>query len=191
MRSEGLGWKLEWTKWLKKQLQETVHNTLLLGCFYLLYMLYSDRGSTVVKALCYKSEGRWFDPSWCQWIFRWHKMLPIALWPWGLSNRNEYQEHFLGVKAAGAWGWSYHNPVPLLRNLGTLTSWNPLGHCRPVMWLLYLLLPSLNAAGRREDLSNVIFRINLLWNKYRQRMWQASSFYDCICTVHVVRSLNF
>ena len=22
-----------------------------------------DRGSTVVKALCYKSEGRWFDPS--------------------------------------------------------------------------------------------------------------------------------
>ena len=28
-----------------------------------------DRGSTVVKVLCYKSEGRWFDPSWCQWIF--------------------------------------------------------------------------------------------------------------------------
>ena len=26
-------------------------------------------GSTVVKALCYTSEGRWFDPSWCQWIF--------------------------------------------------------------------------------------------------------------------------
>ena len=23
-----------------------------------------DRGSTVVKVLCYKSEGRWFDPSW-------------------------------------------------------------------------------------------------------------------------------
>ena len=42
-----------------------------------------DRGSTVVKALCYKSEGRWFDPSWCHWIFHWHKILPIALWPWG------------------------------------------------------------------------------------------------------------
>jgi len=28
-----------------------------------------DRGSTVVKVLCYKSEGRWFDCSWCQWIF--------------------------------------------------------------------------------------------------------------------------
>jgi len=28
-----------------------------------------DRGSTVVKVLCYKSVGRWFDPSWCQCIF--------------------------------------------------------------------------------------------------------------------------
>jgi len=26
----------------------------------------------------------------------------------------------------------------LSRNLGTLTSWNPLGHSRPVMGLLYL-----------------------------------------------------
>ena len=42
-----------------------------------------DHGSTVVKALCYKSVGRWFDSSWCQWIFRSHKILPIALWPWG------------------------------------------------------------------------------------------------------------
>ena len=42
-----------------------------------------DRGSTVVKPLCYKSEGRWFDPSWCQWIFHWHRILPITLWPWG------------------------------------------------------------------------------------------------------------
>ena len=35
----------------------------------LYYSLWGDRGSTVVKVLCYKSEGRWFDPSWCQWIF--------------------------------------------------------------------------------------------------------------------------
>ena len=28
-----------------------------------------DRGSTVVKVLCYKSEGHWFDPSWCHWNF--------------------------------------------------------------------------------------------------------------------------
>jgi hypothetical protein len=31
-------------------------------------------------------------------------ILPAALWPsgWITSNRNEYQEYFLGVKAAGA-----------------------------------------------------------------------------------------
>ena len=28
-----------------------------------------DRGSTVVKVLRYKPEGRWFDPSWCHWNF--------------------------------------------------------------------------------------------------------------------------
>jgi len=29
----------------------------------------ADRGSTVVKMLCYKSEGRWFDPSCYHWNF--------------------------------------------------------------------------------------------------------------------------
>jgi len=32
-----------------------------------LYML--DRDGTVVKALCYKSEGRWFDSIWYHWNF--------------------------------------------------------------------------------------------------------------------------
>ena len=30
------------------------------------------------------------------------------------------------------------NPVPLSRNLGTLTSWNPLGLSRLVMGLIYI-----------------------------------------------------
>jgi len=37
--------------------------------YYCTFVGIRDRGSTVVKVLCYKSEGRWFDPSWCQWIF--------------------------------------------------------------------------------------------------------------------------
>jgi hypothetical protein len=37
--------------------------------FLLVNCLKANRGSTVVKVLCYKSEGRWFDHSWCQWIF--------------------------------------------------------------------------------------------------------------------------
>ena len=59
----------------------------------------------VVKVLCYKSEGRWFDPSWCHWIFfidiksfRSHYGRGVD----SASDRNEYQEYFLGVKAAGA-----------------------------------------------------------------------------------------
>ena len=88
--------------------------------------------------------------------FHWHKILPIALWPWvdSSSNRNEYQDHFLGVKAAGAYGWQpYHNPVPLSCNLGTLTSWNPPGHSRPVTGLLYLLHLLLTTNKRMVDLT--------------------------------------
>jgi len=33
----------------------------LLLCIVVLW----DRGGTVVKVLCYKSEGRWFDSRWC------------------------------------------------------------------------------------------------------------------------------
>jgi len=32
------------------------------------YFSRGNRGSTVVKVLYYKSEGRWFDSSWCHWI---------------------------------------------------------------------------------------------------------------------------
>ena len=37
------------------------HNTSEL--LVLVIVEIGDRGSTVVKVLCYKSEGRWFDPS--------------------------------------------------------------------------------------------------------------------------------
>jgi len=37
------------------------------------------------------------------------------------SNRNEYQEYFLGVKAAGAYGWQpYHLHVPTVLKSGSL-----------------------------------------------------------------------
>jgi len=50
------------------------------------------------------------------------------------SNRNEYQEYFLGGKDGRCVRLiTYNQPVPLSRNLGTLTSWNPLGLSRPVM----------------------------------------------------------
>ena len=95
----------------------------------------------MVKVLCYKSEGRWFDSRWFQsnfsltYSFRSHYGPGVD----SASNRNKYQEHFLGVKAVGAYSWQpYHHPVPLSSNRGTLTLWNPLGHSRPVTGLLYL-----------------------------------------------------
>ena len=36
---------------------------------FTLIILQGHRVSTVVEVLCYKSEGHWFDPSVCQWIF--------------------------------------------------------------------------------------------------------------------------
>jgi hypothetical protein len=62
------------------------------------------------------------------------------------SNRNEYQEHFRGVKAAGTYGWQPHNhSVPLSRILGAVTLWNPLGHSRSVTRQLYLCTVEANS----------------------------------------------
>jgi hypothetical protein len=49
------------------------------------------RGRVVVKALCYKPEGRGFD---IQWIYSIFQMLSAALGPgfYSASNRNEYQK---------------------------------------------------------------------------------------------------
>jgi len=71
---------------------------------YNIHSTLEDRDSTVVKVLCYKSEGHWFDPSWCHWNFVDIKSFRSRYGPGvvSASNRNEYQEYFLGVKAVGA-----------------------------------------------------------------------------------------
>jgi hypothetical protein len=33
------------------------------------FVLGTADGGTVVKVLCYKSEGRWFNSRWCYWTF--------------------------------------------------------------------------------------------------------------------------
>jgi hypothetical protein len=37
--------------------------------FFLVYIYYMLCGGRVVKVLCYRSEGRWFDSRWCHWNF--------------------------------------------------------------------------------------------------------------------------
>jgi hypothetical protein len=59
----------------------------------------------LVVALRYKPEGRGFDHRLCHGNFS----LKQSFWPHcgpgvdSTSNRSEYQEYFLGVKAAGAY----------------------------------------------------------------------------------------
>ena len=62
------------------------------------------RGGLVVKALRYKPAGRGFDSRLCHWNFSLTYSLRSHYDPGvdSASNRNEYQVHFLGVKAAGA-----------------------------------------------------------------------------------------
>jgi hypothetical protein len=52
----------------------------------------------LVEALYEDPEGHFFDARWCHWNFFIVIHLLAARIPWGVSNRNEYQEYFLGVK---------------------------------------------------------------------------------------------
>jgi len=53
-----------YTEYYEKSKNLASH-TKFSGIDYLL----GDRGNTVFKVLCYKSEGRWFDSKWCHWNF--------------------------------------------------------------------------------------------------------------------------
>jgi hypothetical protein len=69
-------------------------------------------------------------------------ILPAAIWPWGqLSNRNEYQEYFLGVKAAQCVGLTTLSPSqPIVLKSGSLNLLEPSEPVKACMGLLYLLL---------------------------------------------------
>ena len=58
------------------------------------------RGDTVVKVLCYKSEGRWFDSIWCHWNFSLTQSFRSHYGPGvdSASRLNEYQGDVLEVK---------------------------------------------------------------------------------------------
>ena len=75
---------------------------LFLCKYIFLFTSQGYRGSTVVKVLCHKSEGRWFDSRWCHWNFSLTLSFRSHYGPGvdSASNRKECQEYFLGVKAA-------------------------------------------------------------------------------------------
>ena len=74
-------WMSEWITSLSHYVYFSAHNIIPV----------EDRGSSMVKVLCYKFEGLWYFYS--------HKML--SHYGPGFdsaSNRNKYQEYFLGVR---------------------------------------------------------------------------------------------
>jgi hypothetical protein len=66
--------------------------------------LIGARGGAVVEALSYKLEVRVIDSRWCHWNVSLTQSFQPHYGPVvdSDSNGNEYQDYFLGVKAAGA-----------------------------------------------------------------------------------------
>jgi len=54
---------------IRKYVNSTASTPDLLSPFFHVQIRRDNGGSTVVKALCYKSEDRWFDSRWCLWNF--------------------------------------------------------------------------------------------------------------------------
>ena len=67
-------------------------------------LMWGHAVAQLVKALRYKPEGRGFHSRWCHKNFSLTQSFRPHYGPGvdSTSNRNEYQEYFLGVKAAGA-----------------------------------------------------------------------------------------
>jgi hypothetical protein len=92
------------------------------------------RGSEVVKALCYKPEGRGFQTRSGERIFSIYLILLDALGPgvYSASNRNKYQKQKINDSGGAECGWCVgltNSPpsVYCLDNVGSLTSHNPIG----------------------------------------------------------------
>jgi hypothetical protein len=88
-----------------RQQSAIVRELLKSVCYRSLHFTFNYLGGgAVVEALRYKLEGRGIDSRWCHlnfsltYSFRSHYDPGVD----SSSNRNEYQEYFLGVKAAGA-----------------------------------------------------------------------------------------
>jgi hypothetical protein len=95
-------------------------------------------------------------------IFHWHNPSDRTM---ALGSTQPLTEMSTGIFPGGK-GWQpYHHPVPSSCNLGTLTTWNPLGHSMPLTGLIYLLLT------KKER--NVLFDIKMahLWRHVVEMQW--------------------
>jgi hypothetical protein len=102
---------------------------------------WSQRVALLVAALHYKPAGRGFDSRWCHWNFLLTQSFRPHYGPGvhSVSDRNEYQEYLVVVKAAGALGWQpYHLHVATVLKSGRL---NFLEHSGPIQACTGIALP--------------------------------------------------
>ena len=102
-----IGWTMHALFWVGGGQEVHAKDNYVKSQENILHSILREGGHAVaqlVEALRYKLEGRGFDSRWCHWNFSLicsfrPRYVPGVDSP---SNRNEYQEYFLGVKAAGA-----------------------------------------------------------------------------------------
>jgi hypothetical protein len=86
--------------WMKFCLDHVSCVKMVAFRFYLQFGKQKEaRRSIVVKALCYKPEGRRFETRWGEWFLSIYLTLPAALGPgvYSASNRNQHLKHKINV----------------------------------------------------------------------------------------------
>ena len=92
----------------------------------------------LVEALRYNPEGHWFDSRWRHWNFSFTYSFRSHYGPgvYSTSNRNEYQEYFLGGKdgrCVGLTTLKLHVPIVLKsRNLTLMEPCGPVQACNGI-----------------------------------------------------------
>jgi hypothetical protein len=120
------------------------HNFVLIYVHYLVYegtLLVAQ----LVEALCYKSEGRGFNSRWCHWNFSLTQFFRPYFGPGvdSASNRNEYQEYFLGLRQSVLRADNLTTFMCRFSgHLGASNFWNPQGPvqaCNGIALTFYLV----------------------------------------------------
>jgi hypothetical protein len=116
-------------------------------------------GSIVVKALRYTSEGPGID-SGVAGVFS--VASDSSICP-GVDSpsKNEYQVNPGGKDGRCVRLTTYHLHVPMSRNLGALTSWNPVGLFRPVMGQIFTCFEQPRARHQENQLYQYIWYMSL------------------------------
>jgi len=104
--------------------------------------------------------GRLFDPSWCQWIFNWHKILPIALWP--LGSTQPLTEMSTRSITWGKGGWCVRLTT-LPPSCAVVTKSDNLNFLEPSGPLQVYKGTSLTFTTTMAELTNILCRCHEIW----------------------------